>query len=276
MNRRSSVGCPRCGRLVSLNSDRCIHCGLPRPGIFYKSPLIGDLISGKYDFINGITIACVLMYLLSLALDLTGTVVWGNIFSILSPSSKVLYRLGMGGSIPLLEGRWWTLITANYLHGGILHIAFNMFWLRRIGPWVVDLFGSSRMWVIYTVSGLVGALISALAGTPFYVGASGAIFGLFGALIYYGRYRGGTFGTGIFRQVLILAIISFVFGLAMPGVDNWGHLGGFTGGVIAGMFLGYEEKSPQRLWHHASAALMLIFVAVCFMIMVATFFLGNI
>jgi len=214
--------------------------------------------------------------MLSLALDLTGAVVWGNIFSILSPNSKVLFRLGMGGAIPLLEGRWWTLITANYLHGSILHIAFNMFWLRRIAPWVVVLFGKSRMWIIYTVSGLIGALISAFAGTPFYVGASGAIFGLFGALIYYGRYRGGTFGTNIFRQVLILAGISFIFGLAMPGVDNWGHLGGFSGGVIAGIIVGYEERNQQRLWHHIVAAIMIVLVAICFMFMVATFFIGNV
>ena len=147
-----------------------------------------------------------------------------------------------------------------------------MLWLRQIGFWVEDLFGPSRFLIIYTLAGLTGSLVSTLAGTQAFVGASGAIFGLFGAMIYYGRYRGGTFGSAIFRQVLIWAGIAFVLGLAMPNVDNWGHAGGFIGGFVVAMLLGYQEKKRQTLWHHILATLILLGIGVCFIITLITFF----
>ena len=147
-----------------------------------------------------------------------------------------------------------------------------MLWLRRIGPLVEELFGASRFWIIYTLAGLAGSILTTIAGTPSFIGASGAIFGLFGALIYYGRHRGGTFGTNLFRQMLIWAGILFVFGFMMEGIDNWGHLGGFLGGLITAIFLGYQEKSRQSLYHHIIGTILLLFVLVCFLLMVITFF----
>jgi rhomboid protease GluP len=196
----------------------------------------------------------------------------GGMFNLLSPTGQSLYKLGMGGRIPLLEGRWWSMITANYLHANILHIAFNMLWLSRIGPLVVELYGSSRFWIIYTIAGLTGSIVTTLAGTPFFIGASGAIFGLFGALIYYGRHRGGTFGSAIFRQMLIWAAIAFVFGFINTNIDNWGHFGGFIGGILAALIVGYQERFRQSLYHHLAATILLLFVVICFVFMVIAFF----
>jgi rhomboid protease GluP len=250
----------------------CIHCGLKRPGFYPSVPILGELIRGSLTFVDGITLLCFALYALGIALDMPNAMTFNGIFSMLSPSNEVLYRLGMGGLVPLLAGRWWTLLTATYLHGSILHILFNMLWLRRTGPWVEELFGASRFWIIYTFSGLTGSIASVLAGTSFFVGASGAIFGLFGALIFYGRNRGGTFGSAIFRQIAILALISFGFGLVMPGVDNWGHLGGFFGGLLGAIVLSYEEKKRQTLWMHILAMLTLVFVMLCFVLMLVSFF----
>ncbi len=272
LNRRSSSPCPRCGQLISINTDRCIHCKLPRPGYFYRVPFLSDLILDRVSFVDGILIACVALYLLALALDISNSLTASGIFNILSPTNESLYKLGMGGVIPWHEGRWWTLITANYLHAGILHIGFNMLWLRRLGPFVEELFGASRFWIIYMISGLTGSVLSTAAGTFFFVGASGAIFGLFGALVYYGRHRGGTFGSNIFRQMLIWAGIAFLFGFIGTGIDNWGHLGGFLGGLITAILLGYEEKNRQTLTQHLIATGLLILVAVSFMFMVVNFF----
>src|SRR3989337_4362842 len=156
-------------------------------------------IFAQINFVRDIAILCSAMYVLSILVDFPKVTGVRSILSIFSPSPRALYQLGMSGSIALKEGRWWTVVTANYLHSGLLHIVFNLYWLIRIGPWVMELFGAARFWIIYTLAGVCGSLVSVLAGTPYFIGASGAIFGLFGALIYYGRYRGGTFGSNIFR-----------------------------------------------------------------------------
>lgn len=272
-NRRSSTPCPRCHRLISINAKNCIHCGLSRPGYYLSVPVLNELIAGKISFVDGIVLICVVLYVLALLLDFSGlSLIGGSFLNLLSPANESLYKLGMGGRIPMVAGRWWTLITATYLHGSILHIGFNMLWLRRIGPLVEELFGASRFWIIYTISGLAGSILTTIVGTPLFVGASGAIFGLFGALIYYGRHRGGTFGSNIFRQMLIWAGIAFVFGFLASGVDNWGHLGGFLGGLAMAVLLGYQERSRQTLTQNIIAFLLLIGVALCFLFMVITFF----
>lgn len=272
-NRRSSTPCPRCKKLISSDTDRCIHCGLARPSIYLSIPILNDLISEKIAIVDGIVLICIVLYVLALLLDFSSLSLFGgSIFNLLSPVNESLYKLGMGGRIPMAAGRWWTLITATYLHGGILHIGFNMLWLRRIGPLVEELFGASRFWIIYTISGLAGSILTTIMGTPFFVGASGAIFGLLGALIYYGRHRGGTFGSNIFRQMLIWAGFLFFFGFLSARVDNWGHLGGFLGGLAVAAILGYQERSRQTLNQNIIAFLLLIGVALCFLFMVITFF----
>lgn len=270
--RRSTLHCPRCRRLISKNSTACAYCGLKRPNLYASVPLLGELLRGQISFIDPITFICVILYAISLLLDISNVLSFGNLFSLLSPTAQSLYELGMGGNIPLRQGHWWTLITATYLHGSLLHILFNMLWLRQIGPWVDELFGPSRFFIIYTFAGLSGSLVSAIAGTSFFVGASGAVFGLFGALIYYGWHRGGTFGRTIFRQMLVWAAIGFIFGFMASGVDNWGHLGGFVGGMIAGFVLGYEERQRQSLTTHIGATLTALFVLVCFGLQIWTYF----
>lgn len=270
---RKAYHCPRCGKLNQAQSKACINCELPYPALYYRVPILGELITGDISFVNHILFACLILYGLALALDLPNIGLGGGLFNGLSPSSEALYKLGMGGRFPWLAGRWWTLITATYLHAGILHVGFNMLWLRRIGPWAEELFGASRFWIIYTLSGLGGALVSTAAGTPFFVGASGAIFGLFGALLYYGRHRGGTFGSEIFRQLIIWAAIGLLLGFVIPNVDNWGHLGGIASGVFTAILLGYQERKKEAFWQHILATLLILLVGVCFGIMFVSFFL---
>ena len=116
-------------------------------------------------------------------------------FDIFSPSGR-----RSGSSEPPARsrgahGEWWTLVTAIYLHGGVLHILFNVLWIRQLGPAVEELYGPARCFVIFTVSGAAGFVVSNLLGVPFTVGASGSIFGLLGAMVAFGRRRGGVFGS---------------------------------------------------------------------------------
>lgn len=273
LRKRSAKPCPRCRRLISVDAQACIHCGLKRPNVYRTAPLLKHLLSEQISFVQPILVSCIALYLLALGLDFSSLDFSGGIFNILSPTTEVLFDLGAGGVLPASLGRWWTMLTATYLHGSLLHIAFNMMWLLRLGSWVEELFGKSRFWIIYTVAGLFGSIVSTLAGTFLFVGASGAIFGLFGALLFYGRHRGGTFGSALFRQMLIWVVIAFVLGFTVSGIDNWGHLGGLVGGFAAAWLLKYQERRREGLYDHLAAFVLIFIVLLCFVLMIANYFL---
>lgn len=206
--------------------------------------------NGSGLLLQGIIAANVVFYLLSLLLS-TRTGLGGGLFGFLSPDQNSLLLLGATGTVPVFEmGRPWTLISANYLHGGLLHILFNMMALRQIGPWVSVEFGTSRMFIIYTMSGVAGYLASCFAGVPFTIGASASVCGLIGALFYFGKSRGGNYGAAVSREVSGWLISLVVFGLIMPGINNWGHGGGIAGGILAAKLLGYSEQSRETAGHH--------------------------
>jgi rhomboid protease GluP len=208
--------------------------------------------------INGIIGANVAFYLLSLLLS-GHRGLSANPLRFLSPDQTSLLLLGATGSVPVVDlGRFWTLISASYLHGGLLHILFNMMALRQIGPWVNSEFGPSRMFVIYTLSGVSGYLASCLAGVAFTIGASASVCGLIGALFFFGKSRGGNYGAAATREVSGWLISLVLFGLVMPGINNWGHGGGIVGGVVLGKLLGYRERAPASAGIHLLALLCLV------------------
>jgi len=174
----------------------------------------------------------------------------------LSPGQTSLMLLGATGSYPIDHfGRYWTLISANYLHGGILHIIFNLMALKQIAPWATNEYGSSRMFSIYTLGGVFGYVVSYLAGVSFTIGASAAVCSLIGALLYYGKSRGGAYGNSVYREVSGWVISLFIFGLLFPGINNWGHGGGIIGGIILGALLGYNERRRENHFDQALALL---------------------
>jgi rhomboid protease GluP len=183
-----------------------------------------------------------------------------NPLALLSPSNKGLLLLGATGTIPIDRlGRWWTLVSANYLHGGIFHILFNMIAFRQIAPLVLREYGINRMVIIYTLSGVIGFLVSYFAGIPLTIGASAAVCGLIGATLYYGKSRGGLYGQTIFKQIGGWALGIFIFGFLMPGINNWGHGGGIFTGAVLGVLLGYKERMRERAFHKilASACILI-------------------
>lgn len=264
--------CPSCGRLVSINTPRCMYCGRWRPGLWGWSPVIRSLLGdvGVVSLLTGFMIG---LYVLSLLLDPSAIFRQSGIMSFLSPSMQSLFNLGMTGSIPMAQGRWWTMITAIYLHGGILHILFNVLWIRQIGPVVEDIYGNARLIVIFTFAGILGFLLSNFRGIPFTIGASGSIFGLFGALVYYGRAHGGTFGSAVFRQVGQWALILFLLGFMFPSVNNWAHAGGFVGGYLSGMLVGYLERKRESSTDHLLALGSIALTVVAFLLVLWTSFL---
>lgn len=229
MQRRTtgSVVCPRCERLVGVNEPKCPHCGAWQPGLFGYGPALHRAFGGQLDLTNGITVACAALYLLSLALDPGALLRMRGLFDLFSPSGRALFQLGMTGGFAWAAGQWWTLFTAVFLHGSLLHILFNMAIMRMYLPNVVQLFGVPRAFVIYMAGGVGGFVVSnVITGHPT-VGASGAIFGLLGALIAYGRRTGQSYITS---QLWMSAIFMFVMGFLMSSTNNWAHAGGFVAG----------------------------------------------
>ncbi|PIE72103.1 MAG: rhomboid family intramembrane serine protease [Deltaproteobacteria bacterium] len=245
--------CPQCRKLVSRSVESCPYCGLKRPGsplkdnIFIKGP-------GGTKLLQGLIVVNVAMFVLAFLLDFRPDQLSFSPFSFLSPSSRSLLVLGATGEFPLLQlHRWWSLIAASFLHGGLLHIVFNMMVLYQLAPLVLHEFGVSRSFLIYTLSGIAGFLLSSFAGVGVTIGASAAVCGFIGALLFYGWHRGGTYGQAIFRQIGGWAISIGVFGLLVPGINNWGHGGGMLAGFLVAMALGYKEQRQESFVHRILA-----------------------
>jgi rhomboid protease GluP len=166
-----------------------------------------------------------------------------NPFNALSPAMDILIFLGASGRMPIdAFEAWGSLITANWLHGSLLHIVFNMLALKTVAPLVMAEYGMFRMFTIYTLSGAAGFLLSVMGDVPVTIGASAGLCGLIGALLYFGRSRGGPWGQRVYQQtsgwIISLALIGFL----LPNINNWGHAGGLVGGIALGWILGYTDK----------------------------------
>src|SRR5205085_4898866 len=151
---------------------------------------------------------------------------------------------------------WWTVFTAIYLHGGLLHIFFNMMWVRNLGPAASDVYGPARAFVIFTVAGAVGFVLSNIATHAPSIGASGSIFGLLAALIVYSRRRAVHM---LSRQLWQWAILIFVMGFFMNGVNNWAHAGGFIGGWVTAEAMRFSDEQRESV---AVQVLALAFIAI--------------
>jgi rhomboid protease GluP len=261
-----SVVCPSCGRLVGVSEAKCPFCGRASPGMFGFTQVLKKLGSdlGVVEVVVG---GCVLLYLLTLVTDIGG-IAGGGMMSFLSPSGESLFRFGASGRLPVIEyGRWWTVLSAGWLHGGAIHILFNMMWVRNLVPLCMAIYGPGRTVLVYTVASVFGFILSTLSFKvpglswilgqgSFTVGASAAVFGLLGATVYAGQ-RGIASSLG--RQMWMYAIVLFVFGLVFPGVDNWAHLGGFLGGY--GMAKLLDPMKPERTDHLIGALVCLVATA---------------
>lgn len=240
-----SIACPTCRQLVAIQAPRCPHCGRRNPGLWGYARTVQSL-GTDLGFLNFVTWGCLGLYGLSLLANPAGVQPIGGL-DILSPGGSSLFLFGATGAIPVFAlGRWWTLLSSAWLHGGLLHVGFNLAWIRYLAPAVARFYGGSRLYFIYTLSAIASASLTSLAalflpsipglnllglvlgqGAAFSIGASGGLFGLFGAIITYGQR---TRDPSLTQTVLIWAVLGFVLGLLFPGVDNWGHLGGFLGG----------------------------------------------
>ncbi len=259
---KKSILCPNCRRLISSDEPVCPYCGIANPGSAWKKYL-SSTAGGSWDVIAVIFYTNIAFYILSILLIPQGIGLSANPLTFLSPSDNSLFILGATGTVPIgLFHRWWTLISASFLHGSILHIFFNMAAFRQLAPFVVREYGTSRFIVIYIVSGMAGFYISTVAGIPFTIGASASLTGLIGAILYYGKSRGGFYGQAVYKQAMGWVVGLVLFGLLVPGINNWAHGGGIVAGALIGFLLGYRERKEETLLDRAFAAFFLVLTVV--------------
>ncbi len=250
--KRTSLLCPNCRKLISADEPRCPYCGLLKPGA--QNFFFGRLGGLALDITRTIIYINIGFYILSLLVGFSRISLSANPFTFLSPSQEGLFILGATGSIPIAGfGRWWTLVSASFLHGGLMHIIFNMLALAQLGPFVSQEFGFNRFVIIYTLTGIIGFFLSLLAGVPFTIGASASLCGLIGAILYYGKSRGGFYGEAIYKQATGWIVGLLIFGLLIPGINNWAHGGGVVSGIAVAWLLGYRERGGETILHRILA-----------------------
>ena len=253
--------CPSCGSLVGVRDDKCYSCGRSNPGLWGFGPMLRH-IGADFGFAQVVVGACVTLWVVTLLMS-GGAIGTNGILSALSPSTAVLLMFGASGAYPVFGlGHWWTLLSAGWLHAGLLHVAMNMYWVWQMGPAITELFGSARTVIIYTAGGVAGFALSSIAGAYFpnlpllhtaglTLGASAPVFGLIGALYHYGRT-----GSSVVKQMATsITVQALIFGLLVPGIDNYAHLGGFAGGYLTSAFL--NPMTRERGDHMIVAAVCL-------------------
>ena len=189
-------------------------------------------------------------------------------------SLPILLRLGAKYGPLIVSGEWQRLLLCIFLHGSVWHLFFNMYALFNLGRLAEGVYGAKKFFIIYIITGLCGSLLSlAVNYSRVGVGASGAIFGLAGALFASGLKYRNTSLNRMARSLLPFILINLVIGFITPVVDNGAHIGG----LLSGMLLGYLI-SPGESWfswkkkaEEAFQWVMIVFIAVS----VITFFIPN-
>ncbi len=193
----------------------------------------------KIIFTNIIIVLCAIMFAVTCYFDGLGALneVNPNTLAFLGANSKIYLQLG----------EVWRLITHMFLHVSLAHLLVNMYSLYILGTQIETFVGRFKFLIIYIVSGICGGLLSAIAlpANTVAVGASGAIFGLSGALLYFGYHYRTYLGSALRNQIIPIIILNLGIGFIFPGIDNLAHIGGLIGGILTTMALGIDGRSKS-------------------------------
>lgn len=165
------------------------------------------------------------------------------LFYVLSVISNSFYNSMVLNPSKILNGEYYRLLSCIFMHGGIIHLLCNMYCLYVIGPQVESFFGKIKYIVIYLLSGIIGSLMSLSITNSISLGASGAIFGLLGSILYFGYHYRVYLSQAIKSQIIPIIVLNLFLGFMLNGVDNAAHIGGLIGGVLASMMAGVKYKS---------------------------------
>ena len=175
------------------------------------------------------------------------TILFGGIGCLMDVPSQVLGVLGANNIAFLQAGEIWRLLTYMFLHGSLFHLLINMYSLYIIGTQIENYYGKTKYILIYIISGICGGLLSAIGigESALSVGASGAIFGLLGALAYFGYHYRLYLGNVLKTQIIPVILINLFIGFMLTGIDNFCHVGGLVSGIFLSMALGVDGKTKK-------------------------------
>jgi rhomboid protease GluP len=231
--------CPHCRAFITTDDKVCPYCDTPVGPRAVDRRQPGEIVGGLIPharftttlilLINsGLYIAMVLSSMKAGAGGLTG----------LDPQTLVNF----GAMYPpaIHAGQWWRLITAGFLHGGVLHILMNSWVLFDLGAQTEEFFGTSRMIVIY-VAATIGGFYASYHWSPLSVGASAGLFGLIGAMIAFGIHERSHYGAALRSFYVRWAVYGLAIGFLFPNIDMAAHIGG----LIAGFAVAYIAGTPR-------------------------------
>ena len=171
-------------------------------------------------------------------------------------------------SLAVKSGEVYRLLTCMFLHADSIHLIFNMYALFIVGPQVERYYGKRRFAAIYFVSGLLGSLFSCVFSSEFSfsLGASGAIFGLFGSIAYFTYYYRATLQGMLRSQIVPVILVNLAIGFMIPGIDVSAHIGGLIGGILTSMFIGIGDKGRRSDEINGLIVLILMIAFMCYLV----------
>lgn len=201
-----------------------------------RNKIAEKIFSYKVPIVTYIIMAiCIIMFLLT------------EVIGEGSTNTYTLIKYGANLDVLVKEGEVYRLFTSMFLHIGIMHLISNMYSLYIIGREVESFFGKIKYIIIYILSGIFGSILSiAFSHNTVSAGASGAIFGLLGALLYFGIHYRTYLGEAIKRSIIPIIIINLIIGLLFSGIDLACHIGGLVGGILVAMMVGVPDKSSKK------------------------------
>ncbi len=258
--------CSNCRAFITVEDKICPYCDFQlgaRPvDLRVPDDLLGGLLPSSRFLTTLILIVNSGLYVATVLFSMNSMENAGALVN-LDTATLVLFGAKFGPYVA--AGQWWRLVTAGFLHGGIMHIAFNSFSLLDVGSHVEELYGMSRMAVVYLISTITGFGLSYWWSPVTSIGASAGVFGLLGAMLAWGmKWDRTSYGSAVKTQYSRWVVYGLVMSL-MGNIDMGAHVGGLAGGFAVGWFAGEPNKSPaaDRLWDLAMYVSVAVTVA-CF------------
>ncbi len=183
-----------------------------------------------------------------------------------SENTMTLVMFGANVQSLVKQGEIWRLLTSIFLHIGIIHLLVNMYALYVIGHQLESFLGKFKYLIVFLVSGIVGSLLSVVIHESVSAGASGAIFGLLGSLLYFGYHYRLYLGTVLRTQIIPVILLNLIIGFMLPGIDNFAHIGGLIGGYLITMALGVPGKTKKSDQINGTIVLLLLIGFLSFML----------
>ena len=187
------------------------------------------------------------------------------IMTLFGKYNEIINDFALYGPLVTRYNQYYRLITSAFLHANILHLLFNCYALYVFGSQIENFMGRIKYLIIYLVSALTGSLLSILLSGGVSVGASGAIFGLMGSLLYFGYHYRVYLGTVLKSQIIPILVINLIIGFSTTGIDNFAHIGGLIGGVLSTVAVGVKYKSTKFEMVNGLIVLLLLIAFLGFM-----------